>query len=189
MRRDLRQAQLRISLLAALQHPGLDAARHRQVTPQEQVGFLQQQERMAVELPLVEELGLCGAPEAGHPQAALREVREHPATEEHDRRPQQLSAGPQMEAIQRLRRRRHRGFEPARLDRRPEGLPDLSDVDAIQGVPPGDFRLPPLLVLRPGQELAARIQAAASWRSCSRSARRAYRRRCRGRPNGWWSPA
>ncbi len=41
-------------LVPALQHPGLDAARHRQVTPQEQVGLLQQQERMAVELPLVE---------------------------------------------------------------------------------------------------------------------------------------
>ena len=91
-------------------------------------------------------------PEAGHPQAALGEVGEHLATEEHDSRSQQLPPDPQMESIQRLGRLRHRGFEPAGIDRRPEGRLDLSGVEAIRGVAHGDFGLPPLLVLRPVQE-------------------------------------
>ena len=45
---------------------------------------------MAVQLPLVEELGLIGPFESSQAHGALRVIRHELATKEHDGRPQQL---------------------------------------------------------------------------------------------------
>jgi hypothetical protein len=87
------------------------------MTTQEQVGLFQQQERVAVELPLVEEFGLGRPLETSHPQAALGKLREELATEQHDGGPQLPAVDPQVEAIERLGRSRHRGVETTRFDR------------------------------------------------------------------------
>ncbi len=139
-------------LLLSFEFSFLEPARHSDVSLQEQRRLPQDFKGIPMNLSLVDEFILGRAAKSGHPQGTLREVGHLFLAKEHDRRLEQLPIPAQMQAVQRIQRRRERRLQTLHIDGDTVRPLDLCNVEVRERVPFGRLIFPTMLEVRLGQQ-------------------------------------